>query len=476
MKLPYRRGASALILALLNAPALAQTEPGSGAIDTLVPADDQATAPLTTGDPKQDRINRLEARIRELEQKLEFATGRIEKVENRSAKAAQPGLVPIYSDPTGTFSFKVRGVLQADYAAFNEREGGYDYNNGTAFRRARIGLEGTAFKDFNWRLETDFAGNSVTLTDAYLQYNGLQPFTITLGQHKAPFGLEANNSDSVNVFLERGMFVNAASGLGAERRIGLSAAYAKDNFTATFGLFGENESIGRVASTDVSTPDEGWGFNGRVTWEPIFDTGRIVHVGAGSHWRKALRSASGAGARLSDRPNIRVDNGNIIDTGTIEDADEALYYGVEAAAVFGPLTLASEYGRVRLERTTAGAPDPEFDGFYVFATYFLTGETRPFRSGNFDRIRPIHNFDGKGGWGAWEFALRYDDADLSETPVTSSAGNEAHSWTAGLNWYLNPNIKLQFNYIRFEGDNTPLDPVGTRTKGEAFAARAHIDW
>src|SRR3546814_15202728 len=76
---------------------------------------------------------------------------------------------------------------------------------------------------------------------------------------------------------------------------------------------------------------------------------------------------------------------------------------------------------------------------------------------------------------SWELAIRHDSADLSETP-TARAGNKAHSWTAGLNWYWNPNMKLQFNYIRFSGDNTPLDPVGAIAKGDVLATRLHIDW
>src|SRR3546814_2779899 len=103
---------------------------------------------------------------------------------------ASNGIVPTFSDPSGTTTFKVRGVIDADYVAFNERRGGYDFNNGTGFRRARLGFEGTAFKDFNWRIEAAFAGNIVNLQDAYVQYVGYKPLQITLGQHKAPFGLE----------------------------------------------------------------------------------------------------------------------------------------------------------------------------------------------------------------------------------------------------------------------------------------------
>lgn len=480
------RGASLLALALAT-PAIAQTEaaePQGDIIDEVVD-DSAAPAVVKTGDPVLDRLNELEAKVRnlearnaELEQQAEFAQGRIEKVEARAAKGVQPNMSPTFADTAGQFSFKLRGVVDVDGVLFNERAGGYDYNDGTAFRRARLGFEGTAFRDFNYRLEVDFAGNAVGITDAYLQYTGFKPLVTTIGQHKAPFGLESNNSDNYNSFIERGMFTNAFGNAGAERRIGLSTAWQKEKFTLAVGVFGDNESISRsndAPATATDTPDESIGVNGRVTWEPILDTGRILHVGASSYWRTSLKSGNVEDAvRLSDRPNIRVDNGNIADSGVITGVDDLFYIGAEAVGVFGPVTLAGEYGRLQLNRITASNID--FDGFYVYGTWFLTGETRPFRNGNFDRLRPRSNFDSKGGWGALELALRYDKLDLSDTPVVARAGNEAETVTLGLNWYLNPFAKFLFNWIRFEGDNTPLDPVGTRTKGDAFAARLHFDW
>jgi phosphate-selective porin OprO/OprP len=486
-RLPIRTSVYALLLAS-TAPVFGQeaapAQATSGELDEVI-VDEAPAAPAATGDPVLDRLNALETRVRslearnkELEDQLSVQQGRVESVEVRAAKGVQPGVAPTHADPNGGFSFKVRGVVDIDQAAFFERKGGYDYNNGTAFRRARIGVEGTAFGDFAWRLEADFAGNSVAIQDAYLQYNGIKPWVFTLGQHKAPFGLESNNSDNYNTFLERGMFNVAAGGVGAERRIGASAAYVKESFTATVGLFGENESVGRDASVSAGNrvADEGWGANARVTWEPVLDTGRVVHIGASGFWRTALRSGDNDDSvRLSERPNIRVDNGLIADTGVIPNVDRAWYAGAEAALVRGPFSLVGEYGRLRLERL-AGLADPEFDGFYVYGSWFLTGETRPFRNGNFDRLRPIRNFDTGGGWGAWELALRYDRIDLSETPVAARAGNDAETFTAGVNWHLNPNFKLQLNWIRFEGDNAPLDPVGARTEGDAVAARLHMDW
>jgi phosphate-selective porin OprO/OprP len=447
------------------------------------PTSAQEPAPAPTGDPILDRLNALEARVKqlearnaELEQQAAGTQARVETAEKRESKQVQFGFAPTLSDDKGDFTFKPRGVIEADYAVFDERTGGYDYNDGTAFRRARIGLEGTAMKVFNYRIEVDFAGNQVGLTDAYLQYSGIEGLLITAGQHKAPFGLESNNSDNYNVFLERGMVTNAFGNAGAERRIGLSAAFApKENLNLAVGVFGDNESISRSAGSPVTnSPDESIGGNARLAWEPVFEKGRIVHLGASGYYRTGLKTGDVADAvRLSDRPNIRVDNGNIADSGIIPGVASLRYAGAEAAAVFGPVTVAGEYGRLWLDRP--GLSDPSFDGFYVYATWFPTGETRPFRNGNFDRVKPKHSL-GKGGAGAFELALRYDRLDLSDTPVLARAGNRAESLTFGLNWYLNPYAKVLFNWVRFNGANTPLDPVGARTAGDAFGTRLHVDF
>ena len=209
MRILLLAGASLLVL---STPALAQdgeqlTTPtnSDSPIDTLVGDETATTAPAViapTGDPVLDRFNALEARIKQLEgrnaqleQQAELNEERIQSVETRSAKAAQFTWAPTISEPTGQFTFKPRGVIEADVVLFNERKGGYDYNNGTGLRRARIGLEGTAFKWFNYRIEADFAGNAVNLTDAYLQYTKIPKTVLPWGSTRRRSALESNNSD-----------------------------------------------------------------------------------------------------------------------------------------------------------------------------------------------------------------------------------------------------------------------------------------
>jgi phosphate-selective porin OprO/OprP len=391
-------------------------------------------------------------------------------------------IVPQFTSPDGNFTFKPRGILDVDYAAFNERKGGYDYNNGTQIRRGRFGFDGTIFKQLSYRIEGEWVGGTAALLDAYVAYNGIKNTSITLGQLKIPAGLEANSSDSFNEFMERGMANTAFGAVGGERRVGVTVAYANKWLTATGGIYGANESISRNATT----PDEVWGYNGRVTLEPINDARHLIHVGASAYHVKDL---AGNSVTLADRPNVRVDNGNIESvtiTGTNPagglqtGVSDATYYGFEGAGVYGPFSVQGEYNHMHLDRF-GDASSLNFDGWYAFGSVFLTGESRTFKGGVIDRLKPIRSFDpAKGNWGAFELALRYDRLNLTEHTL-SPLDHDAHAWTAALNWYLTGNVKVLFNYIRFEGQNSPLvvAPVsinGTTAKGDAFATRLHLDF
>jgi phosphate-selective porin OprO and OprP len=485
---------SALGLAVSATPSFAQTaEPPASGLDTLEPASaetpDVASQSAPTGNAVLDRLNVLESRIKQLEARnaqLEASASetqsRVERVEVRSAKAAQPGVVPTFADVNDNFTFKPRGTFQIDYAGYNERAGGYLYNNGTDVRRARFGFEGTAYKNFKWRVEAEYVKNSVNLLDAYVSYVINPKLSVTVGQHKAPYGLEANTSDAFNTFLERSMASNAFGAVGAERRVGLSLSYSSDKLNGAVGLFGSSEAVTRNATT----PGEGYGINGRITWDPILDTGKIAHLGLSGYHVTNFPANS---LTLSERPNVRVDDGRIISAaiagtapvgGAPTGARAGNYFGGEALLVRGPFSLQGEYGHLSVDRFGT-ASTLKFDGFNVFGSWFITGESRSVKNGVIDRLKPFDNFDpSTGHWGAVELAVRYDQLNLTDIGL-SPLERTATSWTGALNWYLNPNAKISFNYIRFKGTNSPLvvAPVavnGTTAKGDAFATRFQFDF
>ncbi|WP_419826803.1 OprO/OprP family phosphate-selective porin [Sphingomonas sp.] len=413
----------------------------------------------------------------------------------QTASATPPALqwtiVPQFNSPDGNFTFKPRGILDVDYAAFNERRGGYDYSNGTQIRRGRFGFDGTLFKELAYRIEAEYVGGQVSLLDAFVAYTQVPHLTVTLGQLKVPAGLEANSSDAFNEFMERGMANVAFGSVGGERRVGLTVAYADPIFTATGGIYGSNEGVSRSASVNAGGegfgPDEVWGFNGRVTAEPINKPGRLLHVGASAYH---VEDYAGKDLTIADRPNVRVDNGNLESvafagtqsaTALGATVHDATFYGFEGAGVYGPFSVQGEYSHMHLNRIGDVLPSVDFDGWYAFGSYFLTGESRPFKGGVIDRLKPNRPFDPrKGNWGAFELAGRYDRLNLTDHDI-SPLKRDGHAITAALNWYLTGNVKILFNYIRFTGQNSPLvrTPVsifGTTAKGEAFATRLHLDF
>ena len=55
--------------------------------------------------------------------------------------------------------------------------------------------------------------------------------------------------------------------------------------------------------------------------------------------------------------------------------------------------------------------NPSFFSAYAEAGLYLTGETRAYRGGRWDRTRVLHPV-GQGGWGALQANVRFDYLDL----------------------------------------------------------------
>ena len=64
-------------------------------------------------------------------------------------------------------------------------------------------------------------------------------------------------------------------------------------------------------------------------------------------------------------------------------------------------------------------------------------------------VRPARNFDfGNGHSGAFQIAARYHTLKIDDRAFTSAwpapgSSRKAEAWTAGLNWYLTPELPLR---------------------------------
>jgi phosphate-selective porin OprO/OprP len=64
---------------------------------------------------------------------------------------------------------------------------------------------------------------------------------------------------------------------------------------------------------------------------------------------------------------------------------------------------------------------------------------------------------GQPGWGAFELGFRYSRLDLTDSDIK---GGEQDDVTVGLNWYLNPAVRIMLNYVYADLDDRDNVPDG----------------
>ncbi len=365
--------------------------------------------------------------------------------------------VKISSDD-GKFEMKLGGRLQVDAAWYSQDNVTLDGQNGTEFRRARLFVEGTMYDVWGYKAQYDFAGNETTMKDAYISYSGF-PAKLKIGQFKQPFGLEELTSSKYITFMERALPTEA---FATSRRIGLGGNYASDNWTLAASLYGREEA-------DDTDGDQGYGAGARLTWAPWNEKTQVLHLGVAGAWE----DPNDNDMRFRSRPESHKTNTRFVDTGSIPDPDTFTRYGLEAATVLGPFSLQGEY--MGVNTSSDSVSDADFTGWYAYGSWFLTGESRKYKKGAFSRVTPKSTV-GKGGMGAWEFAVRYSALDLQDGDTT---GGREENITVGVNWYATKYVRFMANYVHADAERLRsglITPTYDDDSPDIYQIRAQIDF
>lgn len=354
----------------------------------------------------------------------------------------------VFQSHDGAFRYWLDGRLQVDAAKYSGGEN--ELGSGTEIRRARIGVKAQLFTDWYSEVDLDFAANAVEIKDAWIGFTGLRNTMFKAGNYKEPFSLETLTSSKNITFMER----SYADNFSPDRNIGLGIVRWGSHWQAAIGVFGQ--AAGEV---DESARNEGYGLTGRFTFAPLVADRKVVHLGVALS-RRTPDAATGADSntmRFRGRPETDVSLARFLTTGKIRLVDHTSYYNAEAAVMMGRLLVQGEYTKVVVRRLTDLA-DASFKGGYLFASLFLTNDTRKYlvEAGEFDRVQPL----AKGG--AWEVAARYSTMDLNDKSAgVNILGGRGTNYTAGVNWYMNTNIKWMFNYVRVINDENAKPDLGT---------------
>jgi phosphate-selective porin OprO/OprP len=357
------------------------------------------------------------------------------------------------------------GRLQYDVAHVGRPDGLSDrgLGFGNELRRGRIGLEGAIPGGFGFKVEVELADNEVELTDTYLTYKASKQLGLVLGQHNNFQSLEELTSSRFLSFMERAAFTDA---FGFERRLGLSATYTSGDLIAQAGVFTDN--------IDDLTGDENnaAGADARLVYAPKLGASQL-HLGASAHYRDNNDLAAfGPATRFRQRPFVHTTDTRFISTPALRVGEETSY-GFEAALIRGPFHATGEVHWLRADTLTAGT-SPTFFGGYAEVGYYLTGETRGYKGGRWDRTKVLKPV-GSGGLGALQLNLRYDHLDLSNDGVI---GGTQHGYAASLVWILQDHVRFLLNYAHLRYDDAAIvAPGGKRDYGvNVIGARAQVDF
>lgn len=407
------------------------------------------------------------------------------------------GLSPVwrhgvwFETPDGDFRYHIGATFQGDLALYSVNDQVMFGTKGTgpfddAFnpRRGRFRAEGSMYEVVDFLFELEFF-NGVEVTGARIDdarnrtFNSPGPtdFHMTLrklpvignvriGIQKEPFGLEHLNSYRYLEFMERSYLFDAftptAFNNGFTPGIMAFNTMFDEHGTWWLGVFKNDYDLFGFGLGDGDLV-----VTGRLTGLPIYDEddGRtMVHIGVAASHRDPIlnqyRSRVRSSVRNAPFPLLPL----IADTGFYNTTGMNLF-NVEHAMVLGPVTIQAEYTASFSENASqppnVGNVGTYFaQGGYVEALCFLTGEHRSWdrKTATFGRVIPNEPFfwvPGRDSWicgkGAWEAGVRYTYLDLTNKGILGGVLNDV---TVGLNWYLNPNAKIQWNYdVVHRGDN-----------------------
>jgi phosphate-selective porin OprO and OprP len=346
--------------------------------------------------------------------------------------------------------FRLGGRFQLDTTAGDGNEAFQSFYGpieaDLGLRRGAIFAVGRV-KEFNFEFAFDF-GVDWGVDSAWIEgaEGGLEVWgrhlgKLRLGFMSEPFSLERQTSGYNTSFLERSLPVQTfspGSNIGAMvHNVG-----ERGRIAWAVGLFSVGKSNDQNASTSQGS------VTARVSWLPVYRDGgrRLVHLGLAA----SSRSPTGGDLRYRSRPEARYVI-YLANTGNFSTSRVRLM-GAELATVNGPLWAAAEH--IVSDVSADTLDNPVFRGSYIQVGWFITGETRPYRtnSGTFDRVRPLTRWAGGSPFrklhsGAWEIVGRVSTVDLEDGLVE---GGELLDFGAALNWYVNATTRIGLNYIRAE--------------------------
>ena len=341
----------------------------------------------------------------------------------------------------GDFKFRIGGRIQTDAMFISQDDSlnnHFDAYNGVEFRRARLYVSGTLYKNVKFKFQVDFANGNAVIKDAYMQFAKIPVIgNLKVGNFKEPSGLSMLTSSKYITMMERPL----GNAFDNDRNIGLmiNNQYLDKRLSWYAGYFYPTDNSGKYVGNKYNLVF-------RLTGLPVYNTDngyKVLHLGASYayqfHDNQELKYSVRPEAHLAPKYlSVKLDvlkNTNDLNT--------------EFLFIYNSLSIEGEYTYGNI--LPGNGSTLQKSSYRVFAwhttlSWFITGEHKNYVKSKtvFDAIKPKRNLGHNGGFGALELALRYSSIDLNDADLK---GGKINDITAGLNWYLNPAARVSLNYI-----------------------------
>ncbi len=372
----------------------------------------------------------------------------------------------IKSEEEGGIEMRLGGSFQSDYRYYEEEQRA---DNRFDIRRARLIFNGQLTRWFRFGMEYEFQGNETSnLVDAYGEAvygsSGLR-----FGQFQEPFSLEALEKNNAILFAERSMgyYLSPSRDVGAM----LYSSLFQDTLHLFAGVFNGDGDDGSARGNEHDEPE----LAGRVVVSPFKF---IDSIGSGQGadlskidlgWIESLQVGLSGTIVKADNLNIdmRVKSSGMAGTsrniyelthntkfGVIQDVDQRVRTGVEAAWSYGPVAIQAEkisfaYNDLKPAGSTP-VSDADFSSWYVSGAWAITGEYLLLSQGVLKPIFPNRFFNpSENTWGAFVLAARVEHFEGDEdwiNPVSKVSVHEADGYSVALNWILFPMCRIIADY------------------------------
>jgi phosphate-selective porin OprO/OprP len=414
----------------------------------------------------------LDRKVRALEQR-QSADAEAAKARAATAPKFTAGATGLkFTSADTNFVFGIKGMVQADSLTYFGDNPLNEGNDTFGIRRVRIVAKGTVYRDIDFDIVPQWGGvndHGSNLQDASITYRLGNSFEIQGGKFKGPVGLEVLQSINAVSFNERSM----VSGLVPLRSVGvqLSGKFLDGVLKVSGGVFnnaGDGRNPGNFDYTD------GKEFAGRVFVEPFRKTElkwfKGLGLGVGGSYAQVSSNALGLPAVIGQPlPGYYTSPGTqqffaynplvgpvVADGAHWRVSPQGWWYA-------GPFGVLGEYvisNQGVYNSSTLRSSRLEHAAWQVSGQWMLTGEAAGF--GAVDPKRPFTL--GSPGWGAWQLVGRVSRFDIDDNAFPAFANpdlsaTDAASWSVGLNWWLNRNLRVLVSFTRtsFTGGGAPVN-------------------